>query len=256
MDLGLAKKVAIVTGAAQGIGRAVALTLAAEGASVAVADINAEGAADVAAEAKRRGGEAVSVQADVSSREEVQAMVDEVTRRLGPADILVNNAALLPAFTTFAEEAASAELSRSWRKLIDVCYFGVINTTAAVLPLMTQRGSGRIVNLGSDAGKVGEPRQAVYAGAKGAIIAFTKSMAKELGRYGITVNAVCPSMTKTPSVAKMLSPEFEAKVLKAYPLRRLGDPQDVADIVVFLAGERAGWITGQAISVNGGYATA
>lgn len=256
MDLGLEKKVAIVTGAAQGIGRAIALTLAAEGASVAAADINAEGAADVAAEAKRRGSEAVSVKADVSSREAVQAMVDEVTRRLGPVDILVNNAALLPAFATFAEEAASADLSRLWRKLIDVCYLGVINTTAAVLPLMTQRSSGRIINLGSDAGKVGEPRQAVYAGAKGAIIAFTKSMAKELGRYGITVNAVCPSMTKTPTVAKMLSPEFESKVLKAYPLGRLGDPQDVADLVVFLAGERAGWITGQAISVNGGYATA
>ena len=186
----------------------------------------------------------------------VAAMAQRVESELGPIQILVNNAAKLPVFLTFLEEKNSGRTDEYWTKVVDVCYNGTVNCTAAVIEGMTERKYGKIVNMASDAGKVGEPRQAVYAGAKGAIIAFTKSIAKETGRYGVNVNAVCPSMTKTEAVNAMLSEEFEKKVVRAYPMRRLGEPRDIANLVVFLASDRASWITGQAISVNGGYATA
>ncbi|MBI5116140.1 glucose 1-dehydrogenase [Candidatus Poribacteria bacterium] len=249
-------KVAVVTGGGRGIGLAMALGLAEEGAHVAVAEIDEESAEKAVAEIMKRGIKSVAVRTDVTQPASVKAMVERVEAELGGIQILVNNAARLPGFLTFVEEKNSGGSAELWANIVDVCYHGVINCTAAVIEGMVERKYGKIINMASDAGKVGEPRQAVYAGAKGAIIAFTKSIAKEAGRYGVNVNAICPSMTKTEAVRQMLSADFEAKVVKAYPMRRLGEPQDIANLAVFLASDCAGWITGQAISVNGGYATA
>lgn len=256
MDLNLKGKTVIVTGGGRGIGAAIAAGLADEGANVAIADIDEATAGKIAAEIAGKGVKSIAVATDVTDPASVAAMVERVESEFGPVDVLVNNAAKLPVFLTFIEEKNSGQTDDFWTKVVDVCYHGVINCTAAVIEGMTERGYGKIVNMASDAGKVGEPRQAVYAGAKGAIIAFTKSIAKETGRYGINVNAVCPSMTKTEAVSAMLSEEFEKRVVKAYPMRRLGEPEDIANLVLFLASDRASWITGQAVSVNGGYATA
>ncbi|GAB4336997.1 MAG: 3-oxoacyl-ACP reductase FabG [Candidatus Abyssubacteria bacterium] len=256
MDLQLKDKVAIVTGGGRGIGLAIALGLAHEGAHVAIAEIDEAAAQNAAEEVRKLGVKSIAAKTDVTDPASVETMVQRVESELGPVQILVNNAAKLPAFLTFVEEKNSGQRDEYWAKVVDVCYHGTVNCTAAVIEGMYQRGYGKIVNLASDAGKVGEPRQAVYAGAKGAIISFTKSIAKEAGRYGVNVNAVCPSMTKTEAVKGMLSEDFEKKVVKAYPLRRLGEPKDIANLVVFLASDRASWITGQAVSVNGGYATA
>lgn len=256
MDLYLKEKVAIVTGGGRGIGLAIALALVEEGANVAIADIDTELGKQASSETSAKGVKTVAVATDVTDPASVEDMVKTVEAELGPVQILVNNAAKLPAFLTFLEEKDSGQSEEFWTKVIDVCYQGTINCTAAVLKGMIDRQYGKIINMASDAGKVGEPRQAVYAGAKGAIIAFTKSIAKEAGRYGVNVNAICPSMTKTEAVRQMLSEEFEKKVVKAYPMRRLGEPRDIANLAAFLASDRASWITGQAISVNGGYATA
>jgi NAD(P)-dependent dehydrogenase (short-subunit alcohol dehydrogenase family) len=256
MDLHLKDKVAVVTGGGRGIGLAIALALAEEGAKVAIADIEEQSAQEAATQIGATGVDSVAVTTDVTDPSSVEAMVKQVESQLGPVQILINNAAKLPVFLTFVEEKNSGQCDEFWTKVVDVCYHGVINCTAAVIEGMIERKYGKIVNLASDAGKVGEPRQAVYAGAKGAIIAFTKSIAKETGRSGINVNAVCPSMTKTEGVSAMLSEEFEKRVVKAYPMRRLGEPSDIADLAIFLASDRASWITGQAVSVNGGYSTA
>ncbi len=256
MDLELNGKVAVVTGGGRGIGLAIAKGLAAEGASVAIAEIDESSAENAASEVQKVGVKSIAIATDVTDPESAKAMVEKVEAELGPIQILVNNAAKLPAFLTFVEEKNSGQSDEFWTKVVDVCYHGTVNSTAAVIEGMIERKYGKIINMASDAGKVGEPRQAVYAGAKGAIIAFTKSIAKETGRYGINVNAVCPSMTKTEAVRQMLSEEFEKRVVKAYPMRRLGEPEDIANMVVFLASDKTSWITGQAISVNGGYATA
>jgi NAD(P)-dependent dehydrogenase (short-subunit alcohol dehydrogenase family) len=254
MDLQLKDKVAVVTGGGRGIGLAIAQKLAEEGAHVAIAEIDEQAALRAAALVRKQGVKAHAFATDVTDRNSVEAMVKSVEMELGQIHILVNNAAKLPQFLTFVEEKNSDRAV--WEQVVDVCYHGVINCTAAVVEGMIQREYGKIINMASDAAKVGEPRQAVYAGAKGAIVSFTKSIAKEMGRYGINANAVCPSMTKTDAVRQMLSEDFEKKVVKAYPMRRLGEPEDIAHLVVFLASDRASWITGQAISVNGGYATA
>lgn len=256
MDLKLEGKVAVVTGGGRGIGTAIAAGLAEEGAKVAIAEIDETSAEKTAGDLRGKGAKSAAIVTDVTDPASVAAMVERVESELGAIDILVNNAAKLPVFLTFIEEKNSGQTDEYWTKVVDVCYNGVVNCTAAVIEGMTGRNYGKIINMASDAGKVGEPRQAVYAGAKGAIIAFTKSIAKETGRYGVNVNAVCPSMTKTEAVNAMLSEEFEKKVVKAYPMRRLGEPEDIANLVVFLASDRASWITGQALSVNGGYATA
>lgn len=256
MDLQLKGKVAVVTGGGRGIGAIIALGLAEEGVDVAIAEIDEKSAEATASELREKGVKSIAVVTDVTDPASVAAMAQRVESELGPIQILVNNAAKLPVFLTFLEEKNSGQTDEYWTKVVDVCYNGTVNCTAAIIEGMIERKYGKIINMASDAGKVGEPRQAVYAGAKGAIIAFAKSIAKEAGRYGVNVNAVCPSMTKTEAVNAMLSEEFEKKVVKAYPMRRLGEPRDIANLVVFLASDRASWITGQAISVNGGYATA
>ncbi len=256
MDLGLQGKVALVTGAGRNVGAAIAHALAAEGARVAATDLLGETAEETAAAIEAAGGQSTGYGLDVSDPVAVERVVAAVGEDLGPVDVLVNNAARLPVFTSFAQESEEPPGERDWGALIDVNLHGLLNMTSAVARAMAEREGGCIVSIASDAGKIGESRQAVYAATKAAIIGFTKSLAQELGPRGVRVNAVCPSMIKTQQIADALSPELEARIVKRYPLRRLGRPEDVAALVTFLASERAAWMTGQAVSVNGGYCMA
>jgi 2-hydroxycyclohexanecarboxyl-CoA dehydrogenase len=236
--------VALVTGAAQGIGRAIAAALAEDGRRVVVADLQADAAEQTAADL---GGIAVTL--DVTDSASVTAAVERVSVELGPVEILVNNAGWdeLKPFLDTDEEF--------WDRVIDVNLKGCLRTTHALLPGMIERGFGRIVNIGSDAGRVGSSLESVYSGAKGGVIAFTKTVAREAARSGVTANVVCPGPTRTPLLEGMAEQGGEKLVTsleRAVPMRRLGEPQDVAAAVAFLAGEQAGYITGQTLSVSGG----
>lgn len=274
MDLGLEGKVAIITGAGRGIGRAIALTLAREGARVAVNDYYGDRADAVAREIRaeqplQAQGEAMGVQADVTDTASVEAMVAAVAERFGAVDILVNNAGI-PAVTGLAGGSSSGfgplfsqTGPEHWQRTMDVITLGTLNCSRAVLPHMVRQGGGVILNITSDAGRVGEPRLVAYSMAKAGVIGFTRALAKEEGRNGVRVNCVSPATTETDAIAGMLgdtSPEGQARVqamLRQYPLGRtrgrLGQPQDIADAVAFLVSARAAWITGQVLSVNGGY---
>ena len=244
MDLGLGGKVAMVTGGGSGIGEAIALRLAEEGATMVAADLDGGNAEAVAAKA---GPPAEGVALDISSFEQAKAVVDGVVERHGRLDVLVNCAGawrIGPFMDTPPED---------WAFEVDTNLLGTINCTRAALDPMVAQGGGKIVNISSDAGRVGEFRQAVYSGAKAGIIGFSKAVAREVGRSGIHVNVVCPGYTKTPGTAGQLDPELEARIAKSYPLRKLGLPDDVARMAVFLASEGASHITGQTISVSGGY---
>jgi 2-hydroxycyclohexanecarboxyl-CoA dehydrogenase len=248
---GLAGRVAMVTGAAGGIGRAIAAALYAEGAPVAVADLNGDAAAAYAAELSATGTGAVKalgVRVDVSNGTDVAAAVEAVERELGPVDVLVNNAGIdvIEPFTESKEE--------TWRRIVEVNYLGPVLCTRAVLDGMIGRGYGRIISIGSDAGKVGSSGEVVYSGTKGGIIAFSKALAREMAGHGITVNCVCPGPTDTPllgQIADRSQKMFDA-LARAVPMRRLGQPADIAPAVVFLASDGAAFITGQALSVSGG----
>lgn len=244
MDLGLKGKRALVTGGAQGIGREISALLRAEGAEVAIADFDGEAAAKTAAELGAHG-----FTMDVTSGEMVEDVVARVLETLGGVDVLINNAGGQSAGVPFLEMTPE-----QWQHEVDRTFFGVLNCCRAILPPMVKQGSGRIVNVGSDAARVGEARMSVYAGAKSGIIGFTKSLAKEVGGFGITVNVVCPGTTKTRAARRIVeSPDILAKVVRRYPLGRLGEPSDIANAVIFMASERASWITGQTLSVSGGY---
>lgn len=247
MDLGLRDKVAVVTGSGSGIGRAIALSLAGEGARVAAVDLRGETAQATAAEAAKAGVEAIGLALDVVDYAQVQAVMQQVVQRFGRIDVLVNCAGAWRV-NLFVESQPE-----DWTFEINVCFLGVVHCTRAVLDqMMTQQG-GKIVNISSDAGRVGEVRQAVYSGAKAAVIAFSKAVAKEMGRYNIHVNCVCPGFTKTPATTERLDPETESRIVRFYPLRKVGVPEDVAKVVTFLASEGASHVTGQTISVSGGY---
>jgi 2-hydroxycyclohexanecarboxyl-CoA dehydrogenase len=238
-------RVAVVTGAGQGIGRAIARRLAADGAVVVVTDIDAAAAKDVASEL---GGAAVGIAADVTDRQAVAVMVDEVRGRLGRVDVLVNNAGWDVA-GPFADSDPQI-----WRRIIDINLYGVLNTCHVVAPIMAGQKSGTIVNLGSDAGRVGSSGEAVYSAAKGGVIAFTKALARELARHGVNVNCVCPGPTDTALFATMGGddPKLREALVRAIPFRRLGQPEDVANAVAFCASAKASFITGQTVSVSGG----
>lgn len=248
MDLGLHQKVALVTGAGSGIGQAIALSLAAEGARVVATDIQGATAEDTAARAMASGGEAMGVALDVTVYEQARAVVQQAVAHYGQLDVLVNSAGAwrVNLFTDTQPE--------DWAFEVNVCFMGVVNCTRAALDVMIAQQSGKIVNVSSDAGRVGEFRQAVYSGAKAGVLGFSKAVAREVGRYHIHVNCVCPGYTRTPATAAMLTPEQEARIIRGYPLRKLGVPEDVAKVVTFLASDGASHITGQTISVSGGYA--
>ncbi|UTI63305.1 3-oxoacyl-ACP reductase FabG [Paraconexibacter antarcticus] len=247
----MSERVALVTGGARGIGRAIAQALAADDRAVAVADLLEDGAAETVKLIEADGGRAVAVSLDVTSAASVATAFARVTAELGPVDVLVNCAGwdVLMPFVETDEEF--------WQKVIEINYKGVLRTTHAALPGMMERGFGRIVNIGSDAGRVGSSLEAVYAGTKGGVIAFTKTIAREAARKGVTANTVCPGPTDTPLLGAIVDAAEDAdKVIgamtRAVPMKRLGQPEEVAAAVAFLAGESAGFISGQTLSVSGG----
>lgn len=235
-------KLAVITGAASGIGRASALALGQAGCIVAAADVNEAGACDAVAQIESARAFAV----DVSDHDSVKSFATRVLGELGVPDVLVNCAGW-DETRPFLETDA-----RFWERVVGVNLLGVVAVTHALLRAMVERGGGgRIVNVASDAARVGASGEAVYAGAKGGVVAFTKSVARETARHGITVNAVCPGPTDTP-LFRAQPDRLQQALLKAVPMRRLGTPEDVAHAIVFFASERAGYITGQVLSVSGG----
>src|ERR1700709_1109147 len=227
----MSNRVALVTGGAQGIGKGIALALGENGFQVAIADLNLGVAEQTAKEIVAAGGTAIAVVADVTDTASVQTAVDTVTKELGPIEVVVNNAGwddFMPFLDTTEE---------FWDKILDINFKGALRVTQAVVPGMAERGFGRVVNIGSDAGRVGSSLEAVYSGAKGGIIAFTKTLAREVATKGVTANTVCPGPTDTPALRKFAdsSGEDADKVIggmtRAVPLRRLAPPTDVAAAV-------------------------
>ena len=242
---------ALVTGGARGIGRSIALALAGDGHDVAVADLLAEQAEETAELVRERGRRALAVTMDITDPAAVRDGVARASEELGLIDVLVNNAGwdeLKPFVDT--DEAF-------WERVIDINFKGCLRLTHAVLPGMLEAGQGSIVNLSSDAGRVGSSLESVYAGAKGAVIAFTKTIAREAASKGVRANVVCPGPTETALLKKITdaAPDAEkviAAMTRAVPMKRLGQPGDVAGAVAFLCSDRAAFITGQTLSVSGG----
>lgn len=242
------RKIAIVTGGAQGIGAGIARRLADEGAIVAILDIQLEKATGVAKAIESKGGKAIALKMDIADSDDVKRAVKEVEGKFGRLDILVNNAGWdkVAPFIELPEEV--------WDKIIAINLRGPIAITRAVLDGMVSRNYGKIVNIASDAGRVGSSGESVYSACKGGIIAFTKTLARELVRYNINVNVVCPGPSDTPMLAEMgkENPQIIEAVTRAIPMRRLAQPGDIAAAVAFLASDEASYITGQTLSVSGG----
>lgn len=244
-------KTALVTGGGRGIGRAIALGLAQEGAQVAVLDILADNAAAVAREIEATGVKALALPADLTKRAQVDRAIADTLAQFGQIDILVNNAGWdrMEMFLDSEEE--------TWDKIIAINFKGMLYVCKAALPSMVARGQGKVISIASDAGRAGSTGEAVYAGTKGAIIAFSKTLAREMARHKITVNVVCPGLTETPLLQgiREQSPKTEKvieAVTRAIPLGRVGQPEDIAGAVVYLASPAADFVTGQTLSVSGG----
>ena len=260
MDLGIKGRVALVTGAGRGIGREISATLAGEGALVAVNDLFQERADEAASAIATGGGRAIGVAADVTDSDSVKAMVQRVIDEFGSLDILVNNAGI-PAVTSREAVPATGGLfagseREQWDRTMGLITYGVLNCSRTVVEQMMERRWGRIVNVISDAGRVGEPRLVAYSMAKAGVLGFSKALAKEIARFCVTVNCVSPATTETETTAEWIQAQGE-QIMRQYPLakglNRLGKPSDIANAVAFLASGRAEWITGQVLSVNGGY---
>ncbi|MEJ5301060.1 MAG: 3-oxoacyl-ACP reductase family protein [Thermodesulforhabdaceae bacterium] len=241
-------KSAIVTGSGRGIGRAIALELAQEGADVAIVDLDLENAESAAKEIRQMGRQSLALKVDVTRFAEVKEAFDRVLSEFGKVDILVNNVGwdkVMP-FVQTTEEL--------WDKLIAVNYRSVLNCSRAILDHMIERRYGKILSISSDAGRVGSTGEAVYSGCKGAVIAFSKSLAREVARYKINVNVVCPGPTDTPLFSEIAgeNPKLAGALEKAIPWGRLAKPEDIAPVVAFLVSDTADYITGQTISVSGG----
>jgi len=254
----LEDKVAIITGAGNGMGRADAILFAKEGAKVVVNDVDQEKIDEVVKEIQGANGEALGYKADVTNEKEVEAMVAEAINRYGKVDILVSNAGwdqLRPFLHTDRP---------FWDKIFGLNLIGHLNVVKAVLPNMLKNKYGKIVTIGSDAGRTGNPMEAPYSAAKGGVIAFTKTIAREFGRANITANCICPGITEGTRLSKEMIEEIPEKekalkmletVRKVTPMGRLAQPEDVAKAVLFFASDDSSFVTGQVLSTSGGLAT-
>ncbi|MCL1961650.1 MAG: SDR family NAD(P)-dependent oxidoreductase [Desulfovibrionaceae bacterium] len=269
MKLGLENQVALVTGAGQGVGRQICIELAAEGARVIVNDLVAERAEKVVAEITAAGGKALAAPADITRADEVEAMVAKGSAQFGaPVSILVNNAGIIPErrekggrTPPFLDMPPS-----DWAKIVNLNVFGTMNCCRSVLPGMVARKSGRIINIISEAGRIGEANMAVYSGAKAAMAGFGKALAREHGRHAITVNSIALGAVSHAGIkdgplhvdATVENNERLGKMLNIYPISkgigRLSRPEDISGLVAFLASDRALFITGQTIGASGGFA--
>jgi 3-oxoacyl-[acyl-carrier protein] reductase len=247
MDLALKGRVALVTGGASGVGREVALALAAEGAAVAVNYRRSEeDAAAVVGAIEAAGGRAMALRADVADLAAVEAMVSEVAATFGGLDILVNNAGLA------LRRPFREQTPEDWRRQIDACLMGAIHLCHAAAPHLEKSGHGRVIGVVGDSSRVGESGLSVVAAARAGVIALVKSLAREWGRFGTTANVVSLGLIETDHDRAWVEANRE-RLVKLYPTRRLGQPTDVAPIVALLASDHGAWITGQVLSVSGGY---
>ncbi len=267
MDLNLKGKVAIVTGAGRGIGRAISLTFADEGAFVVVNDIDSSVAEEVAKEIVLRGSRGLAVRANVTKVDEVERLVNRTVDEFKKVDILVNNAGILyDAEGPLGRKLFQESLPEEWHREIELILFGTLNCIKAVIGLMIKQRSGRIVNISSDMGRTNNGLRGVttYSAGKGGVIALTRSIATEVAPYGITLNTVCPGFVRTTrALLAEKQRETRPKEYEYYknmektmegtiPLGRVGMPEDIAKLTVFLTSDAASWITGQTYSVNGG----
>lgn len=241
----LDNKNAIVTGSARGIGKAIAVKLAEEGANVVIVDVNYEAAIETSEEIKKMGRKSFAMKVDVTKYEEVEAMIEKTKTELGSVDILVNNAGITKDNLILKMTPEDFDL------VIDINLKGVFNGIKAVFPVMMKQKSGKIINIASVIGLMGNVGQANYAASKGGVIALTKTAAKELAQRGVCVNAVAPGYIQTPMTDK-LPDNVKEEILKLVPMRRMGQPEDVAKAVLFLASPDSDYITGQTITVDGG----
>ncbi len=242
------EETAIVTGGASGIGKAVVKTLASEGASTAILDINLQSAQNVAEEASSQGGKAIALYADVTQPDSMNEAVSRAIDEFGHIDILVSNAGW-DEMKPFNDTDPSF-----WHRVVDINYLGHLAVIKAVLSHMIEHNTGRIVTVASDAGRVGSSGEVVYSGAKGGVIAFTKALAREVSRNGIRINCVCPGLVDTPLLASTTSDNDKIinAIVRSIPMKRVGQPQEIADAICFLASHQAEYITGQTLSVDGG----
>jgi len=257
VDLGVKNSVAFITGGGEGIGRIVATMLAQEGASIALADREPAALEETAKEVRALGAKALTFQLDVTNKEQVAAAVQKTVDEFKKIDILAH----IPGR---GERKVFVETTKEdWDFSVNLNLYGVLNSAKAVVGQMVKQGSGSMVFVVSDAGKVGEASNCVYSAAKGGVIAFSKALARDLGRHKIRINCVALSAMRTPGGMKRLEnrakelgldqAELEKKMLSNYLIRRFGEPQDAANAICFLVSNRASWITGQTLSVNGGY---
>jgi NAD(P)-dependent dehydrogenase (short-subunit alcohol dehydrogenase family) len=250
VSIDLSGRSAIVTGGGRGIGRETALLLARAGAHLTIADLDEASAIAVAAEARTLGAQAIGVRTDVTSSADAQAMAQAALAAHGRIDILVNNAA------RWTIKLFKDMTPQDYDNDIRVTLYGALHCSRAVLDTLSAQRYGRIVNLISDAGRIGEPYLTVYSAAKAGVAGFTKALAKEVARYNVTVNGVAPGTTNTPGAADFIATAGgEEKLAKAYPLRRLGQPIDIANAILFLSSDMSSYMTGQIFSVSGGYST-
>jgi len=248
--MGLKEKTAIVTGGAQGIGKAIAMRLARDGADIGILDLQNDQADKTAEEIKKTGVRALAFQCDVTDYEKVKEAVTKVRQEYGSIDILINNAGIdVGRVFVDTDEAL-------WDRIINVNYRSFLIASHVCIPIMIEQKSGNIVSLGSDAGRIGNPGEVLYCGTKAAIMASSKAMAKELARYNIRVNCVSPGPVHTELWDKLHEGEKGAKiteaVTRAIPMRRLGEPEDVADVVAFFVSNDSRYLTGQVLSIDGG----
>ncbi len=247
MDLYLKGKVALITGGASGIGEKTAEFFVEEGVKVLVIDVNRDRIENTVRSLRKRGGEVQGIVCDVTREDEVSRMTEEGRAHFGTIDFLINSAGIGGGLNPL--ETAKRE---EWQKVLDINLVGTLLCSRAVMPILREKKSGRIVNIASEAGVSGEKGLEVYAASKGGVIALTKSLAKNLGRDNITVNAVAPAFVHSP-MTSYLTPEVEQKWLRMYVIKRLGETADIASMIVFLCSDRCSWITGQTISINGGF---